>query len=72
MQKINDLLNKYKDNFSMIRKVITEEVVDLAAAGNEMGCLPLCVHVKWLNKVIASVRIFLGGSPISSSAWARV
>ncbi|MCJ1347446.1 hypothetical protein MMC31_005671 [Peltigera leucophlebia] len=35
-QKIADLLDKYKDNFSMIRKVITEEVVK-AAAQNE-GC----------------------------------
>ena len=35
-QKINDLLDKYKDNFSMIGVVITEEVVE-AAAGNE-GC----------------------------------
>lgn len=35
-QKIADLLDKYKDNFSMIRKVITEEVA-VAAAENE-GC----------------------------------
>lgn len=36
-QKIADLLDKYKDNFSMIRKVVTEEVVKVAAENEGCG-----------------------------------